>query len=70
MTEYQRIEYRISKDGTVTEVVLNGTGTSCTTTTADVEQALGQVESQNLLPEYYAGEEILPSDEFISLQQQ
>lgn len=69
MTQYQRIEYRISKDGTVTESVLNGTGTSCTTTTAGVEQALGQVESQNLLPEYYTNDEALSSEESISLQQ-
>lgn len=53
MAEYQKIEYRIGKDGKIIETVLNATGTSCTSTTSEFEQALGQVESQELLPEYY-----------------
>ena len=34
MAEYQKIEYRIGKDGTIVETVLNATGSSCTETTA------------------------------------
>lgn len=53
MANYQRIEYRIGKDGKVTETVLNGTGEHCTLATKDLEQSLGKVESRDLLPEYY-----------------
>ncbi len=57
MAEYQKIEYRIGKDGKITETVVNASGESCTETTAPLEDALGKVESQELLPEYYEGEE-------------
>lgn len=56
MAEYQRIEYRIGKDGKIIETVLGASGLSCTTTTSGMEQALGQIESRKLLPEYYEGE--------------
>lgn len=59
MAEYQKIEYRIGKDGKVTEKVLNASGESCTETTASLESALGQVKSQEFLPEYHEGEENL-----------
>jgi len=57
MAEYQRVEYRIGKDGKIQETVINGSGESCTETTADIESALGEVTSQELLPEYYQGED-------------
>lgn len=69
MAEYRKIEYRIGKDGKITETVLNATGSSCTETTAGIETALGQVESQNLLPEYYQGEENVTLEETQSLTQ-
>jgi hypothetical protein len=53
MAEYRHIEYRISKDGKITERVINGSGTDCTETTKGIEDALGEVYEQNLLPEYY-----------------
>ncbi|MEC4986390.1 MAG: DUF2997 domain-containing protein [Oscillatoria sp. PMC 1076.18] len=53
MAEYRKIEYRIGKDGKITERVINATGQSCTETTKKIEQALGDVESQELFPEYY-----------------
>jgi hypothetical protein len=59
MAEYQQVEYRIGKDGKVTERVINATGDSCTLTTLGVEQALGDVEDRELLPEYYDGDENL-----------
>jgi hypothetical protein len=59
MAEYQRVEYRIGKDGKIQETVINGSGESCTDTTADIESALGEVTSQELLPEYYQGEDNL-----------
>ncbi|VEP15330.1 conserved hypothetical protein [Hyella patelloides LEGE 07179] len=63
MAEYQKIEYRIGKDGKITETVINASGESCTETTAPLEDALGKVESQELLPEYYQGEENLINSE-------
>ncbi|HTL89256.1 MAG TPA: DUF2997 domain-containing protein [Leptolyngbya sp.] len=53
MANYQQIEYRIGKDGKVTEAVLTGAGESCTLATADLERSLGAIESRDLLPEYY-----------------
>ena len=69
MAEYRQIEYRIGKDGKITETVLNAIGSSCTETTAGVEKALGKVESQELLPEYYQGEEILTAEQTQTLKQ-
>ena len=69
MNEYQKIEYRIGKDGKITETVINASGSSCTSTTSGIEKALGEVESQELLPEYYESEENLTGTEKQSLQQ-
>jgi hypothetical protein len=52
MANYQKIEYRIGKDGKVTETVIDGTGESCILATAGLEESLGKVESRELLPEY------------------
>jgi Protein of unknown function (DUF2997) len=70
MAEYQKIEYKIGKDGKITETVLNGSGTGCTETTSFIEGALGMVEDQELLPEYYEGEEHETQAENQSLKQQ
>lgn len=56
MAEYQKIEYRI-KNGKTTETVINASGSSCIEATSGMEKALGEVESQKLLPEYYEGDE-------------
>ena len=56
MAEYQKIEYRI-KNGKITETVINASGSSCIEATLGVEKALGEVESQKLLPEYYKDDE-------------
>ncbi|MDB9315486.1 DUF2997 domain-containing protein [Spirulina sp. CS-785/01] len=54
MAEYQKIEYRIGKNGKITETVLEGvSGQQCTEMTQDIESALGTVEDQELLPAYY-----------------
>jgi Protein of unknown function (DUF2997) len=57
MAEYQQIEYRIGKDGKITETVLNASGVSCTQATANLEEALGAIESRELLPQYYENHE-------------
>ena len=69
MADYQRIEYRISKDGQITEVVLNGTGKHCIETTTPIEQALGTITHQEFLPEYYEAETYLISDDRTPLTQ-
>ena len=48
--QYYQVEFTINPDGTITEKVLNGSGNSCTELTKDLE--LGEVKSQQLLPEY------------------
>lgn len=53
MPEYIKVEYRIDKNGQITELVLNGSGPSCTLATAELESALGKVEKRELLPEYH-----------------
>jgi len=70
MAEYQKIEYRIGKDGTITETVIGATGSRCTETTKEIEADLGKVENQELLPEYYEGEETLTTDQTTTLHQQ
>ncbi len=69
MAEYQKIEYRIGKDGKIVERVLNATGSSCVETTKGLEKSLGEIESQELLPEYYEGEENINIAESQSLHQ-
>ena len=63
MAEYQKIEYRIGKDGKISEKVIEGIGSGCVDATKDIEDALGKVDSQELLPEYYEGEEYLTATE-------
>jgi hypothetical protein len=70
MAEYQKIEYRIGKDGKIVERVLNATGSSCVETTKGLEQSLGEIESQELLPEYFQDDELMTISENQTLQQQ
>ncbi len=53
MPEYVKIEYRIGKNGQVIETVLNGSGSSCTLATKELEAALGTVQERKLLPEFH-----------------
>ena len=69
MAEYRKIEYRIGKDGKITEKVLNGSGEGCQETTKGIEEALGKVESQEFLPEYYQGDNYSYTDDTQSLTQ-
>jgi len=64
MSEYQRIEYLIGKDGKITERVINGSGTECVSATSGIETALGEVVNRDLLPEYYE----IPED--VNIEQQ
>jgi len=49
--QYYKVEFTINPDGTITEKVLNGSGSNCTELTKDLD--LGEVKSQELLPEYH-----------------
>ncbi|KJH73240.1 DUF2997 domain-containing protein [Aliterella atlantica] len=69
MSEYRKVEYRIGSDGKITEKVIDASGSSCIETTSDVEKTLGNVESQELLPEYYEGDENLTDIQNQSLKQ-
>ncbi len=54
MPQYQQIEYRIGKDGQVTETVINASGPTCVSSTTKLEAELGQVTHQEFRPEYYS----------------
>ncbi|NET58745.1 MAG: DUF2997 domain-containing protein [Symploca sp. SIO2E6] len=69
MAEYQKIEYRIGKDGKITETVINGSGAGCTNTTSEIEKALGEIDDRELLPEYYEGAESLTTTSTESVTQ-
>ncbi|MEP0916307.1 DUF2997 domain-containing protein [Leptolyngbya sp. DQ-M1] len=69
MANYQQIEYRIGKDGKVTETVLNGSGESCTLATEDLERSLGSIEARELLPEYHDSEDNLLMVEQLMVEQ-
>lgn len=60
MAKYQKIEYRIGKDGKMTETVLEGaSGEQCLELTRDIEDCLGKVGDRELLPEYHQAPETL-----------
>ena len=58
------------KDGKIVERVLNATGSSCVETTKGLEKSLGEIESQELLPEYFQDDELMTISENQTLQQQ
>lgn len=49
---YQKVEYTIAPDGSITEKVIDGRGEGCTAFTKGVEEKLGRIENQKLLPEF------------------
>ncbi|MBW4680637.1 MAG: DUF2997 domain-containing protein [Microcoleus vaginatus WJT46-NPBG5] len=49
--KYYRIEFTINADGIVTEKVI-ATGPNCTAVTEGLEVAIGEVQSQEFLPQY------------------
>ncbi|MDJ0724676.1 MAG: DUF2997 domain-containing protein [Prochloraceae cyanobacterium] len=57
MAEYRKVEYRIGKNGKITEKVIDGTGENCLETTETIEKDLGKIENRELLPEYYENED-------------
>jgi hypothetical protein len=57
MSQYQRIEYLIGKDGKVVERAIDMSGSECVALTAEIELNLGKVETRELLPSYYEASE-------------
>ena len=57
MSQYQRIEYLIGKDGKVVERAIDISGGECVAITAEIESNLGKVESRELLSNYYENSE-------------
>jgi hypothetical protein len=53
MSQYQRIEYLIGKDGKIVERAIDISGSECVAITAQIESNLGKVETRELLPNYY-----------------
>jgi len=53
MSQYQRIEYLIGKDGKIVERAIDISGNECVAITAEIESNLGKVETRQLLPNYY-----------------
>lgn len=65
MAQYQKVEFRIDKDGKITENVIGATGASCTLGTSAMEAALGTVEKREFLPEYYTETETESEEEIL-----
>jgi len=53
MSQYQRIEYLIGKDGKIVERAIDVSGIGCIALTSAIESNLGKVEARDLLPSYY-----------------
>jgi hypothetical protein len=53
MSQYQRIEYLIGKDGKIVERAIDISGIECLALTSVIELNLGKVEARDLLPSYY-----------------
>lgn len=70
MSEYQKIEYLIGKDGKITERVIDANGNTCLGTTSAIEAALGQVTNRELLPEYYETNDNLITETETQYEQQ
>ncbi len=57
MSQYQRIEYLIGKDGKIVERAIDISGSECVAITAEIESNLGKVETRKLLPNYFESPE-------------
>lgn len=53
MSQYQRIEYLIGKDGKIVERAIDISGSECVALTAAIESNLGKIETRELLSSYY-----------------
>jgi hypothetical protein len=51
--QYFKLEIIIKPDGSIIEKVIAGSGSDCAKVTEDLNQAIGNTESQEFLPEYF-----------------
>lgn len=51
--QYFKLEITIKPDGSVVEKVISGSGSDCNKITEDLNEAIGNTESQEFLPEYF-----------------
>lgn len=51
--QYFKLEISIKPDGSIVEKVIAGAGSDCAKVTEDLNQAIGNTQSQELLPEYF-----------------
>ncbi|WP_271251985.1 DUF2997 domain-containing protein [Pseudanabaena sp. Chao 1811] len=69
MSQYQRIEYLIGKDGKIVERAIDMSGSECVAITAEIESNLGKVETRELLSSYYeTSEQSLDHNEIEQVQ--
>ncbi|NUN63649.1 DUF2997 domain-containing protein [Pseudanabaena biceps] len=69
MSQYQRVEYLIGKNGKIVERVLDVVGSECVALTSETESNLGKIESRELLSSYYENpEQTLIGDEIAQVQ--
>ncbi|WP_019499907.1 DUF2997 domain-containing protein [Pseudanabaena sp. PCC 6802] len=57
MSEYQRIEFLIDKDGKLEERAIDGHGDACLKATEALEASLGEVIKRELLPEFHESDD-------------
>jgi Protein of unknown function (DUF2997). len=51
--QYFKVEITIKSDGSIVEKVITGSGSDCQKLTEDLNEAIGNTESQEFLPEYF-----------------
>jgi hypothetical protein len=51
--QYFKLEISIKPDGSIVEKVIAGAGSDCAKVTEELNQAIGDTESQEFLPEYF-----------------
>jgi hypothetical protein len=69
MSQYQRIEFLIGKDGKIVERAIDISGRECVAITSEIESNLGTVETRELLPNYYeTSEQYIDSSAIAQIQ--
>ena len=64
--QYFKLEITIKPDGSIVEKVISGSGSDCQKLTEELNQAIGNTESQEFLAEYFVEDET-QSDELYSI---
>lgn len=57
--QYFKLQIIINPDGLIIEKVIAGSGSDCKKLTEDLNEAIGNTESQELLPEYFLESDVL-----------